>query len=396
VSKTDPGSQEGVLIPTPEESRALQRLRIDLVGDSGGNGKVNGVVGQHEGERDGHTEHEQQPAEKLRVVLPPADGLGGTNTPEMGGRGERYEHAPVSMPVPMPVSMPMPSAYESSASSRGVPILAVTSGKGGVGKTSLSVNLAIALTQRRQRVTLMDADLGLANADVLCGLSPTTRLDSVVASGSSKRSLRQIAVQAPGGFRLVPGSVGVARMADLPESMRQELLDGLAELEQDSDLVMIDTGAGLSEGVTSFVRNADLAMVVVTPEPTSIADSYAIIKLVRTTPVAEGQHPPRIAIAVNNAVDENEAHQVRAKIAGTCRKFLGFEPRMLGWVRRDELVPNAVKARTPLLLGAPESGVASDIRNLAESIARELSLRVPAVQPVQQARKGWWSRIFGG
>jgi flagellar biosynthesis protein FlhG len=310
---------------------------------------------------------------------------------------------------------PLPEAASGDAHQRAragavrtCPVVAITSGKGGVGKTSTCVNLAIALAKRRVRATLVDADLGLANADVLCGLTPTTRLDSVVDFGrddsgryrrwrDQPRSLTQISVDAPGGFRLVPGSVGIMRMANLPATQRDHLLAGLVELERDSDVVLIDTGAGLSDGVTSFAAAADLAVVIATPEPTSIADAYAMIKCVsqlRAPARGAGREPegapPRLALLVNQATTPAEGQAVHARIAATCRRFLGMELPLLGVLAHDPAVSQAVKSRTPVLMAAPTSRIAKDLTTLSKSLANMLQVKVPEEPAtVKRGLFGW-------
>src|SRR5262245_32062222 len=250
-------------------------------------------------------------------------------------------------PAPQKVEIPV-STRIAKAPPRAVkhcPVVAVTSGKGGVGKTSICVNLAIALAARKHRATLLDADLGLANADVLCGMAPTTRLDSAIALRArdpKSRTLSQISVQAPGGFQLVPGSVGVARMANLTEEQRRTMLDGLLDLARESDVVLIDTRARLSDGVTSFVAAADAAVVVVTPEPTSIADAYAMIKCV-VTGRPPGAPAPRIGLIVNEAATKAEGDGVYGRITATAKKFLSLEPTHLGVLHLDDAMPAAVR-----------------------------------------------------
>jgi flagellar biosynthesis protein FlhG len=278
---------------------------------------------------------------------------------------------------------------------RKVPVVAITSGKGGVGKTSIAVNVATALAQRHIRVTLVDADLGLANADVLCGMSPTRRLETVIEVGSPRKGLDQIAIDAPGGFKLVPGSVGIARMANLPEAERAALLEAVLDLEESSDLVMFDTGAGLSEGVLSFVRFSDLAAVVVTPEPTSIADAYATLKLLRQPQRNGDQFAGRVGIIVNQAMNEEEARKTFQRIATTCGTFLKFTPELLGWLHKDELVTDAVKSRTAALLKQPQGRFASELRTTACKLAREAGIKL--IDPVQVEKpKGWLSRLLQG
>ncbi len=280
---------------------------------------------------------------------------------------------------------------------RKVPIIAITSGKGGVGKTSLAVNLSALLARRHLRVTLLDADLGLANADVLCGVTPSRRLESVLTMGEGRRSMAQIAVDAPGGFKLVPGSAGVGRMANLPPTERAALLDALLELEDTNDLIIIDTGAGLSESVLAFVRYADIAAVVVTPEPTSMADAYATIKM-----IARGPKPPqlhqaqvpttRLGVLVNQAADEPEAMQVFERLRSTAARFLQVEPILLGWVRKDSAIPTSIRARGPVAVHTPDAPVVQDLRTVSEHLAKLSGIRL--VEQAMPEPKGWWAKLF--
>jgi flagellar biosynthesis protein FlhG len=262
-------------------------------------------------------------------------------------------------------------------------VISVSSGKGGVGKTNLCVNLAIALAGAGKRVTLLDADLGLANADVLCGITPTKRLERFVgvadgAAVGSRSALAELTVEAPGGFRLVPGSAGVARMAELSEHERARLLAGVAELERDADLLIIDTAAGLGHSVLELMQVADLSIVVVTPEPTSIADAYAVIKCAAAqSPGPEGRRA-RLALVVNQARDRAEAQAVHRRISGVASRFLGFEVPLLGRVALDPRVTLAVRRRTPVLIDAPRAECSRDIRALAAGLVAALAPEVPA------------------
>lgn len=279
------------------------------------------------------------------------------------------------------------------------PVVAITSGKGGVGKTSLCVNLAIALAARNLKVTVLDADLGLANADVLLGLAATTRLDAAIewSPGSRARPLESIAVEAPGGFRLIPGASGQARMASLSSTQRAGLLRSIADLDRTSDLILIDTGAGLSAGVMNFLEVADLTLVVATPEPTSITDAYAVIKCVGPLLRARPQRfATPLALVANQVRDQAEADAVTGRIDATARRFLSavLPPKSLGtlgMVRFDANVPKAVRSRTPVQLSVPKCAASRDIAELAERLAHTVGL-VSSPRPAQS--RSIFSRLF--
>lgn len=252
---------------------------------------------------------------------------------------------------------------------RSAPVIAIASGKGGVGKTTTSVNLSIALAKRQRRVTLLDADLGMANADVLCGMMPKLRLDKTVGDGNT-RALTEIALDAPGGFKLVPGSVGLGRLDELNDAEQDQLISRLIELERASDLVLIDTSAGMGDSVRRFMRAADLGLVVATPEPTSIADAYALIKVLVSIKPAGGApgKPPTLGLIINQVANEKEAHAVHGRIGGVCDRFLGYRLPLIGWVRRDKRVVNAVRRRNPVMIESPRSSAAKDLDRLAASL----------------------------
>lgn len=269
---------------------------------------------------------------------------------------------------------------------RRIPIIAVASGKGGVGKTTTSVNLAIALSAHNRRTVLMDADLGLANADVLCGLMPKNRLESA-ASGQGL-TLEDLAIDAPGGFRLIPGSVGIGRVGELEDSERTVLLDSLQTLHARNDVVLIDTSAGLGPSVTEFVRAADLGLIVVTPEPTSIADAYALIKVLVAAP--EVKQAPVLSLIVNQVTGEREAEQVHERIAGVCDRFLGYQMPMIGYIRKDKKVLAAVRARVPYMIDAPKSNAGKDMQQLAKALIDWAGIEGRAA--AASGRRGWFAR----
>ncbi len=270
---------------------------------------------------------------------------------------------------------------------RRIPIIAIASGKGGVGKTTTSVNLSIALAGQNRRTVLLDADLGLANADVLCGLMPKNRLESAV-NADGALTLEDLAIDAPGGFRLIPGSVGIGRVGELDDHERGALLSSLHGLHERNDVVLIDTSAGLGPSVTAFVRAADLGLIVVTPEPTSIADAYALIKVLVAAP--DVQRPPVLSLIINQAANEREAEQVHERIAGVCDRFLGYQMPMIGFIRRDKKVLQAVRSRVPYMIESPRSHAGKDMQRLAKSLIDWAGIEGRAA--AHAGRRNWLGR----
>src|SRR3954451_14207678 len=225
-------------------------------------------------------------------------------------------------------------------------VIAITSGKGGVGKSNVAVNLSIKLASAGKNVVLLDADLGLANADVLCNIDLPFNLAHVIAR---KKELKDVMVKGPGGFKLIGGASGLARMADLSDDDRQRLVAALAELEFQADIILIDTGAGISPNVLSFTRAADHVLVVTTPEPTAITDAYAVIKV-----ISRDGSPRRVSLLVNQTRTVNEGRIVYDRIAKVARQFLNVGVLDAGCVPADDNVLMAVRRRTPFALAAPK------------------------------------------
>ncbi len=280
----------------------------------------------------------------------------------------------------------MPAVHDQAAALRSLArarpratVIAITSGKGGVGKSNVAVNLAIRFAKSGKDVVLLDADLGLANADVLCNVDLPANLSHVIAR---KRELRDVLVHAPGGFRLIGGASGLARMADLSDDDRRRLTDALAELEQQADIIIIDTGAGISPNVLSFTRAADHVLVVTTPEPTAITDAYAVIKCVSRDP---GNR--RINLLVNQARSAGEGRIVHDRIARVAKQFLGATVFDAGHVMSDDAVPMAVRRRVPFVLSDPNCPAGQCITRLAMRFEQGLV--------VDREPTGFFSRMNG-
>jgi flagellar biosynthesis protein FlhG len=239
-------------------------------------------------------------------------------------------------------------------------VLAVTSGKGGVGKTNLSVNLALALAATGRRVVIVDLDLGLANADILFDMTARYNLSDVI---SGRRSLEEVLIPAAPGLRIVPGASGVERLANLGESERQALVAGLDSLCADADFVICDTGAGISRNTTSFLAAADEVLIVTTPEPTAVVDAYAVIKLIALS----GDHGD-LGLVINMAESAEEAKRFSHGIAITANKLLNAYVDELGYVLLDPHVAQCVRKRRPVFLEHPSAPASRCLRELAARV----------------------------
>ena len=246
--------------------------------------------------------------------------------------------------------------------SRRARIVAVTSGKGGVGKSNVAVNLAVRLSQMGRRVVLFDADLGTANADVLCNITPSGTIAHVVAG---RTTLQNAMIEAPGGFQLIPGASGLAAMASLSEFERERLIQQIQELQNEADVIIVDTGAGVGPNVLSFAVAADEVLVITTPEPTAVTDAYAVIKtLIRQ------KRDIDLRLVVNMVRDASEGKAVFDRIDAVCRRFLSTSPRFAGHILHDPRVPQAVRKRKPFVLDCPTADASNGIGQLAHRLDR--------------------------
>ncbi len=244
-------------------------------------------------------------------------------------------------------------------------IIAVTSGKGGVGKSNVAANLAICLRASGKKVVLMDADLGLANLDVILNVRARYTLAHLVAG---KRQIEQVIQKGPGGIRLICGASGLTELTELNEFQRQNLVRELTKLEQQTDYIIIDTGAGISEGVLCFCEAARQTLIVTTPEPTSITDAYAMIKR-----LVQGHSGTRLSVLVNMAESRTEARNVYQRVAQAAKRFLSVTVYDAGYVLYDEHVSEAVHQSEPLVLAYPRCSASYCFLALAGKLTRSSS-----------------------
>lgn len=237
-------------------------------------------------------------------------------------------------------------------------VIAVASGKGGVGKTSIVVNLSLALARREKQVMVLDADLGLANVDILLGLVPRWDLSQVVRG---EKELKEIVIEGPEGIRLIPGGSGVQELADLTAPQREHLIKSLGQVTEGTDFFLIDTSAGISRNVLSFAAAAGEAIVVTTPEPTAITDAYGLIKGLSRLKV-------KLHLLVNRAVTLAEGRETAERLRSTARRFLGLEVSFLGVIPEDRAAGLAVREQKPLLMRYSSSAAARAIEEVADNL----------------------------
>jgi len=242
---------------------------------------------------------------------------------------------------------------------REMKIIAVASGKGGVGKTNFSVNLAISLAEKGNKVLIFDADLGLANVDVIIGIAPKYNLYDVIFNN---KSLEDIIIEGPSGIKVVPGGSGMESLSNLNDTQRKSLSDKFGHL-MDTDILIIDTSAGITKNVLGFMAMSDEVIVVTTPEPTAITDAYGLIKVaLKYVPKS------KLFMVVNRAADEREAEVTFQRLGGAIKNFLKKEINYLGYVIDDNKVKKAVMEQNPFKVLYPDCFASRCIDDIASSI----------------------------
>jgi len=247
-----------------------------------------------------------------------------------------------------------------TAPARPVKVIAVASGKGGVGKTNVTVNLGVALAASGKEVLLLDADLGLANIDVMLGLHPQYNLLHVL---DGSKTLQEIIVEGPSGLKIIPAASGVQKMAELSPAEHAGMIQAFSELNQHIDILMVDSAAGIADSVISFTRAAQEVIVVVCDEPASITDAYALIKLLSRDYKVDHFH-----IIANMASSVQEGRELFNKVAMVCERFLDVHLDFMGIVPFDEDLRRAVKKQRSVVDYIPRSKSATAFTHLAKKV----------------------------
>ena len=248
-------------------------------------------------------------------------------------------------------------------------VITVTSGKGGVGKTNVTVALAVAFARLGKKVLILDADLGLSNVDVILGASAPGNLFQVIHNGLD---LNDVVADGPLGIKFISGGSGIYDLSNLSDSQIQYFLHQVGQFDNWADIILIDTGAGLNRMVLNFVLAADEVIVVTTPEPTAVADASAVIKAY----AAKGGQSP-VRLIVNRVRELAEGEGVLNKLAKVSQRFLGLSISHLGFIFEDRMVQKSVTSQVPLMVAYPDSVAARCIDRIAHSLLFGEDLPVP-------------------
>ena len=262
-------------------------------------------------------------------------------------------------------------------------VIAVTSGKGGVGKSNVVANLGLALAQKGLKVLLIDADLGLANLDIILGLNPQFTIHDVL---QLRKTLPEVLAEGPDGLKILPASSGIPELSDLDEYQKMFLLNELDNYTESIDVVLIDTGAGISRNVLFFNIAAQERLVVANNEPTSITDAYALIKVLVT------QHNERrFKLLVNGLSNAKEAEAVYRTLLKVAERFLGRDISLeyLGYIPHDDSVPKAVLKQQPVLSLYPKARASRSFAQIAQTL-----WETPGPEEVDGNIKFFWRRLL--
>lgn len=241
-----------------------------------------------------------------------------------------------------------------------VRVMAITSGKGGVGKTNLSVNIGIALSDMGRRVALLDADMGLANVDILLGMYPEYNLSHVL---KGEKTLNEIMLEGPSGMRIIPASSGMQNMSDMSTVEQAAIIRAFSDIDRETDVLIVDTAAGISASVVNFARACQEVIVVVCDEPTSLTDAYAFIKLLN-----RDYGLVSFNIVANMVQSPQQGRALFSKLTKVTDRYLDVSLNYIGGVPYDEYLRKSVQKQTPVVKAFPQSKSALALRNLAREI----------------------------
>ena len=258
-------------------------------------------------------------------------------------------------------------------------ILVITSGKGGVGKTFFSVNLAVTLSQLKKKVLLIDADIHLGNVDLFLGLRTKHSIADVI---TGDKELRDVIIKGPGGIDILPAASAVKELLDEEDETLRRLNQAFIKFEHEYDKVVVDTGAGISKNVMSFVLGADKVFIVVTPDPSSIADAYGMMKM-----IIRNEEVSPILVMANMVQNEQEGESLYSKLSLMVQRFLNSQIYFGGYMLKDALVADSIKKQQALVLSHPQSK--------PNNLIRMALRRIMGAQGRDSSqRKGFFNRVI--
>ena len=267
-------------------------------------------------------------------------------------------------------------------------IIAVTSGKGGVGKSSVSINLALQFQKMGKRVIILDADFGLANIEVMFGIIPKSNMSDLIFKG---KELSEIITEGPEGVGFISGGSGIAKLNNLDREQIRRLVNKLSELEKLADIVIIDTGAGISSSVMEFLMACPETIIITTPEPTSITDSYALLKALTMYDGFDRKNT-KVRVIANKVSTAEEGRDLYEKLSSVVEKFLDIDVEFLGEIPQDTIISKAVMKQKPVSMLYPNSESALCFQKIAEALENN-------ADPVMLQRKGirhFLKTVFAG
>ena len=271
---------------------------------------------------------------------------------------------------------------QAPAPAKGRPrLVAVTSGKGGVGKSSIAVNLGLTLARYGRQVCILDADTGLANVNILLGLRPGRSLEHVLAG---ECPIEDIMLEAAHGLKVIPGANGISECVNLDPVRQQRLVAELGRIEGDFDYLLLDTAAGISETTLDFLSAAHQVLLVITPEPTSLTDGFSLLKL------ALRRHPVACEVVVNMAANFNEARTVFQRFHGAVAKYLDEDVNFLGFIQRDESMRTAVSLQHPVSLFPETDPSSRPFQRLADALEE----KAPPERDGRSFSRFWFRRFL--
>jgi MinD-like ATPase involved in chromosome partitioning or flagellar assembly len=267
--------------------------------------------------------------------------------------------------IPIKPTKPARSTTSQPADTQFPKVIAITSGKGGVGKTNVTSNLAIALAKQGNRVCIFDADTSLANINVVMGLTVQYTIEHLL---TGERGVDEILLAGPEGVMIIPAASGIAECANLDQEQRQRLFDALESLESRFDYILIDTAAGIGDSVLYFVQSAQYAIIVISTEPTSLTDAFALLRVLKRR---QYEHP--VYVLVNMALNYANSMEVFKRFEAAVKKYLNMKIHYLGYITEDKAIRSSISAQRPVLLQHPEALASRCFTTLATVLSKQFS-----------------------